>query len=76
MYDEKTRPKKKDKDPLFLECVNALGKGVIIYSTEKSEERYCSFQKEVPFTFYGRIEWDTAGDPRKYDSGGSVYYTS
>lgn len=58
MYDEKTRPKKKDKDPLFLECVNALGKGVIIYSPEKSEERYCSFQKEVPFTFYGRIEWD------------------
>lgn len=22
----------------------------------------------------GRTEWDVAGDPRKYDSGGSVYY--
>lgn len=50
--------KKEDKGPLFSECVNALGKGIIIYSPEKSEERYYSFQKEVPFTFYGRIEWD------------------
>lgn len=50
--------KKEDKGPLFSDCVNALGKGVIIYSPEKSEERYYSFQKEVSFTFYGRIEWD------------------
>ncbi|MEM4996360.1 hypothetical protein C1N83_20695 [Priestia aryabhattai] len=50
--------KRENKELLFSECVNALGKGVTIYSHEKSEERYCSFQKEVPFTFYGRIEWD------------------
>ncbi|WP_053074025.1 hypothetical protein [Priestia aryabhattai] len=50
--------KKEDKDPLFLECVNALGRGVTIYSPEKSEERYRSFQKKVPFTCYRRIDWD------------------
>ncbi|MEH7109920.1 CDI toxin immunity protein [Bacillus sp. JJ1764] len=42
---------------LFEECIEALGKGIKIYSLDKSKDLYQQFQNKVPFTSYTRIDW-------------------
>ncbi|MEH7178262.1 CDI toxin immunity protein [Neobacillus vireti] len=42
---------------LFGECIEALGNEVTIFSNEKSNELYDSFQNQVPFTPFTRVDW-------------------
>ncbi|OZM58680.1 hypothetical protein CIB95_03675 [Lottiidibacillus patelloidae] len=48
---------------LFDECIEALGDGVTILSDNKSEELYDLFEENVPFTVWGRIDWEKFKNP-------------
>ncbi|TWD87890.1 hypothetical protein FB550_13415 [Neobacillus bataviensis] len=43
---------------LFNEYIEALGNEVTIFSNEKSNELYESFENQVPFTTFSRIDWN------------------
>lgn len=45
--------------PLFDECIKALGKQTVIFSSEKSEGIFEEFCAEYKITSYGRIEWSS-----------------
>lgn len=55
---QNAKNKKTIYSALFENCLNALGNEVIILSQEKTEEIYRSFEREYPFTLYGRIDWE------------------
>ncbi|NHM33634.1 hypothetical protein [Neobacillus terrae] len=42
---------------LFDECIEVMGSDVTIFSNEKSNELYESFQEQVPFTPFNGIDW-------------------
>ncbi|RXZ80721.1 hypothetical protein EBB07_17180 [Paenibacillaceae bacterium] len=43
---------------LFNKCIRKLGNQCVVMSEEKSVEIFEDLQKEIPFTFYGRVDWD------------------
>ncbi|WP_078554406.1 hypothetical protein [Bacillus alkalicellulosilyticus] len=54
---------KEDYGALFYECLEALGDGVTIFSDYKSEELYGLFEEHVPFTEWGRLDWEKFSNP-------------
>ncbi|WP_456318727.1 CDI toxin immunity protein [Cohnella fermenti] len=40
---------------MFNECIASLGKEIIIYSQERSDQIYNDMQEQFEFTFYGRV---------------------
>ena len=50
---------------LLEECIEALGERANTYTNEKSLEFFDNFQKEIPFSSWGQINWESISKKKK-----------
>lgn len=61
-------------DSMLRECINVLYPNVQLISETESEQLYSDLQKEFPFLWWGRIDWENFKDKLHVKNSEDIIY--